>query len=166
MNLKVNEASLQMPDLVEIKKIIYNCLSSVYNEVPSLVEKYDICERSIMHRLALYLQKIFEPEYFVDCEFDKMENHLGEIEQKRVISDKNYIDIIIHKRGNGRDFLCFELKKEDGEGIEDDRSKLKILTSCKPGSFQYKYGFLIVLTKNFEDIKLEIYQNGVEIEYD
>ena len=150
--------------LEEIKDKIKKCLKKVYDEDPSLIEKYDICERSIMHRFALYLQEEFQ-DYWVDCEFNK-QSYGGEISPKILSSLKgNYVDIIIHGRENKPDFLCFEIKKSNNYyGRDNDREKLKILTSCKPESFQYKYGFFIIFYKKFEKSKYEIFKKGNLIE--
>ena len=162
--METGEIEVTSLSLEEIKLIVKRCLKKVYKERPSLIEKYDICERSIMYRFAFYLQKKF-PNYFVDCEFDKKTDQSGEVSQKDITKIKNYVDIIIHHRGHGRDFLCFELKKMGrSNGVEGDREELKILTSCEPESFQYRYGFLIILNKKFEDVVYEIYEKGELIE--
>lgn len=149
-------------DLNIIKKKIKKCLRQVYDEFPSLVEKYNICERSIMHRFAFYLQKEFK-NFWVDCEFNK-QFYKGIVSDKIIIGKRRFIDIVIHKRGHG-DFLCFELKKEGSNNkIEEDREKLKVLTSCEPESFQYRYGFFIVLNEKFDYSTYELYKKGELIE--
>ncbi|MBU2612433.1 MAG: hypothetical protein KKB62_01800 [Nanoarchaeota archaeon] len=156
---------MEIDNLKEIKKKIGAALKKVYEEKPSLIEKYDICERSLMHRFAFYLQQEFK-DYWVDCEFNK-QVYEGKVSSKIINNRKRFVDIIVTKRGTGfGDFLCFELKKNGAKrkDIEEDRKKLKELTSCLPRSFQYEYGFLIFFNKHFENIKFEIYEKGELIE--
>lgn len=80
-------------------------------------------ERSISHKLAVYLEKHFD-EWDVDCEYnrvgqDQIEKALDfeEIQlcykHRQIISNKVsvYPDIVIHKRGEMRNLLVIEVKK-------------------------------------------------------
>jgi hypothetical protein len=78
---------------------------------------YDAGERSITHRLGLYLEPLF-PEWDVDCEY----NRNGHDPKTVTLPDRSdprvkrqtstYPDIIIHRRGsNAHNLLIIEAKK-------------------------------------------------------
>lgn len=135
-----------------------------------------LCERCLMFRLAYYLQKKF-PNYFVDCEFNKMlsknENtekiNFNKLDEKPVKIDgksgKMYTDIIIHKRNcNKKDnFVCIEIKRVK-RSIENDKKRLKMMTNNKPlNYYAYDYGFFIYLPKDKCNSEINIFKDGEEI---
>ena len=79
-------------------------------------------ERSISHRLAIYVEELFEG-WDVDCEYDR------DGETRKAIPDgsgndndegsKVLPDIIVHRRGPGGNFLVFELKKSSNRESDD-----------------------------------------------
>ena len=93
----------------------------------------DANERSISHRLALYLEEEF-PGRDVDCEYnrDRHEPKRLQLEPENVRSDDEqgktvYPDIIVHKRGEPRNLLAIEIKKDTGENGDKDLQKLRAL---------------------------------------
>ncbi len=91
-------------------------------------------ERSISHRLALYLEQEF-PDWDVDCEYNR-----DEIDPKRLnlnpesveLDDVEgttvYPDIIVHNRGETSNHLAIEIKKDSGDSAKD-LQKLQALRS-------------------------------------
>lgn len=123
----------------------------------------DLCERCLVHRLAVHLQQLF-PSFYVDCEFNK--SFYKEKVNNKILSsiNGNYVDIVVHKRSNvlGENLLCIEAKKEKNKRDRDkDRENLRILTS--KDRFAYRLGFYLVLGKSLEKTELELYSNGNSI---
>ncbi len=124
------------------KEEIYRRLKEAIDELlkrDRLLFKFDVNERSITHKLALYLEKQFD-SWDVDCEY----NRVGQDEDvKKVINFEKieecyrrrqsksnevrvYPDIIVHKRGEDRNLVVIEAKKfGDEAGKYCDLLKLK-----------------------------------------
>ena len=107
-------------------------LSRLLLEDASLL-KSDANERSVSHRLALYLEEEF-PGWNVDCEYnrDGHEPKRLNLNPKRVQSDDTqgttvYPDLIVHKRGEPSNLLAIEIKKSNGESKDRDIEKLRAL---------------------------------------
>jgi hypothetical protein len=90
----------------------------------------DANERSISHRLALYLEDEF-PGWHVDCEYnrDGHDPKRLQLEPDTVLSDDDqgktvFPDIIVHKRGQVQNLLAIEIKKDSGESSKHDLEKL------------------------------------------
>jgi len=93
---------------------------------------YDVNERSLSHKLAIYLQAHFE-EWDIDCEYNR--NH--DVSKILVINSRNssfddiyartvFPDIIVHKRGTDENMLVIEMKKTtSSESDEFDMEKLR-----------------------------------------
>ena len=154
-------------------------------EKDSYLLVHDISERSIAHRLAMYLTPKFV-DFDVDCEYNgNVEAHNGrkyiyilkDTAQRLGLLNRNapdqeliyccvYPDIIIHKRGrNGieNNLLVIEIKKSSSkESSEWDDEKLKRFTSHEDeNNFDYRVGAFIVFHVG-EKVNFEImwYQNG------
>lgn len=102
----------------EVRKRVENALRNVADNDQHLLE-YDLGERCIASRLAMYLQMEF-PEYCVDVEY----NRDGAVPKRLGLPDAcaNYRnkdgealavpDVIVHRRGpRGPNVLVLELKK-------------------------------------------------------
>jgi len=153
-----------MMNIQIIKNKIRNALITLYREDKYLFDK-GLCERCILHRFAVCLERQNFAGYHVDCEYNKA--HLGETTTNKQVSNinGNYIDIIITKRNNNPqdDLICFEAKKWNNYANRDkDRENIKILTGGV--KFGYDFGFYIIFGKNLAEIKIEIYENGQLIE--
>jgi hypothetical protein len=100
--------------LDEIKGKVQNALNTFYKNDSFLIEK-KLCERCLVHRVAVYLENEKFPDYFIDCEYNKL--HLNKSSEPKIVSNPNgnFIDIIITKRdGNYQnDLICFEIKRWD-----------------------------------------------------
>ena len=150
-------------ELPEIKGKVQNALNTFYENDSFLIEK-KLCERCLVHRLAVYLENERFPGYFIDCEYNK--SHINKSSEAKKVSNPNgnSIDIIITKRDDNyqNDLICFEIKRGDKyRGRDKDRENLKILT--KGDRFGYDYGFYIILGKTKEKTKIEVYNKGTKI---
>lgn len=147
-------------DFHEIKSKVVNALKAFYKNDSFLIEN-KLCERCLVHRVAVYLENERFSDYFIDCEYNK--SHLNRNSEPKRASNPNgnFIDVIISKRdGNYQnDLICFEIKRWDNYHERNkDRENLRILT--KGDRFGYNYGFYIILGKSKEKTKIEIYSKG------
>jgi len=108
---------------------------------------FDANERSITHKLAIYLQDEF-PDYNVDCEYNRDRHDskklLFLLEVKEIRSDETkgttvYPDIIIHHRGTKDNFIVIEAKKMTNKFKDYDEKKLRGYIS----ELNYQYAFFI-----------------------
>lgn len=159
-----------------MKKVILlqkvrNALDRLYRENPSLIEN-GLCEKCINHQFAKYLeQEGFGEGFFVDCEYNK--THLGRNPRpKKVFSiNGNYIDIVVTKRTERgeNDLVSFETKRWNNYHHRNkDRENLQILSGQKPAAdgsnFDYDFGIFVIYGKTREKTKIEIYQDGHNVE--
>ena len=92
----------------------------------------NVNERTISHRLAIYLESHF-PEWDIDCEYNRDHDDSKKINitRRNTSSDDTHAttvfpDIIIHKRGTRRNLLVIEIKKTtSSEPDAYDLGKLK-----------------------------------------
>lgn len=153
-----------MMQIETIKEKISNALKTLYRKDEYLFVK-GLCERCILHRFAVNLERQKFRGYHVDCEYNK--SHLGETSATKRVSNinGNYIDIIITKRSSDPrgDLICFEVKKWNNYRDRDkDRENLRILTGGV--KFGYDCGFYIIFGKTIEKTLVEIYQHGKLLE--
>ena len=148
----------------EIKGKIRNALNTFYKNDSFLLEN-NLCERCLVHRIAVYLENERFPGYFIDCEYNKSFFDKKSVPKIASNLNGNYIDIIITKRDDKRihDLICFEIKRCDNYHKRNkDRENLEILT--KGNLFWYDYGFYIILGKSKEKTKIEVYIKGNKID--
>jgi hypothetical protein len=102
----------------------------------------DVNERSLSHRLAIYLQEHFE-DWDIDCEY----NRDYDLPKQLVINSRNHSsddihartvfpDIIIHKRGTDKNLLVLEMKKTSNPE-SDDFDMMKLNAFRKQLKYQY-----------------------------
>jgi len=151
--------------------------SSLYSSIDQLFRNdlflltYDVHERTIAHRLAIYLEYRFAG-FHVDCEYNNdLDSETG---RKQVYYSNNssgtgaYPDIIVHHRGlNGpnHNLLVIEIKKNSSatNEIDRDREKLYSYTASDGRShLSYARGALVVLeVKELAgQFSIEWYENG------
>lgn len=111
-------------------------------------------ERSIAHRLAVYVEREF-PGWHVDCEFNR-QGELDERGTKRVTPRAPLLiesrpgqgsvdvtpDIIVHQRRRSRNLVAIEVKPSGSADLEKDRAKLRQYLS-EP---HLKYAFAVLVT--------------------
>ena len=92
----------------------------------------DVNERTIMYRLAMYVQQQF-PDKHVDCEYNRDDvepkriQHLGLYPDAEDTEMKTaFPDLIIHERGTATNYLVCEAKKSSNHANRDsDYAKLR-----------------------------------------
>lgn len=123
----------------------------------------DANERSITHRLALYLEQEFR-DLNVDCEYNREGDDPKRYHEREIVDQINkaginaddtedktaFPDIIVHKRGNNEDnLLVIEVKKYCGNHTEiDGKDKLKLEAFTVENQFRYKYGIALQIPVN------------------
>lgn len=150
----------------EIKKKVLDSINELYFKDYYIIDN-DVNERSITHKLAIYLQNQFT-DYDIDCEYNrnmKSPKEIVFIETSK--KGKVFPDIIVHKRGEAsNNLIVFEIKKCKNDNANDkyletkkhDIEKLKgYVNNNDEVSLNYKYGFFLEIHKNFFNI--EIYFN-------
>lgn len=113
-------------ELEEVKKRVEEAVHLLYEKDKYLLE-FDSSERSITHRLGLYLQDLFK-DWDVDCEYNRYGHDPKNLPSSVPISGKRrvYPDIIIHRRGfEGPNLLVIEAKKSRRLDKGQDLKKLR-----------------------------------------
>ena len=125
----------------------------------------DANERSITHRLAIYLESEF-PEYDVDCEYNR-----NGFDSKRIISYKKeidsddtngvtvYPDIIIHHRGTRDNFIVIEAKKLSST---DDSDKEKLDIYKNELLYEHAYFVIFLVGEDFINYKCSSFEKFIE----
>ena len=119
--------------------------------------RLDINERTISHRLAIYLEPHF-PGWNVDCEYNRNHDDVKRLDIKRrnVTSDDTqattvFPDIIVHRRGTDQNLLVIEMKKTTSHE-DDDYDFGKLLAFKK----QLGYSFAVFLKVRTErDVRID-----------
>ncbi len=114
----------------EIELIIKSALDELHCR-DSLILEMDVNERSISHKLAIYLEKFFDG-WSVDCEYNRNHDHPKRLEfhASNILSDDVFArtvfpDIIVHKRHTDENLLVIEMKKSTSPVSKDfDLEKL------------------------------------------
>lgn len=139
--------------MTDVKGKIQAALGRLIKEDIYLLE-VDINERSLTHRLAIYLEKLF-PDYHVDCEYNrdgsdkkmlhilktkiKKNNEPNHIEPNDIDSSTVFPDITIHRRGTNDNFVVIEAKKSTSNGDGIDKKKLQLYKK----ELNYRHAFFV-----------------------
>jgi len=138
------------PPPEDVKRRVIAAICALYRHDRELLD-VDANERSITHKLAEHLQREF-PGWHVDCEYNRRGREPKRLEAKTV-----FPDIIVHRRGNRKNLLVMEVKKDSGRDDSGDVEKLKQFT--KDPKYRYEYGLLLKL--RHEGLpELKLYRNG------
>jgi hypothetical protein len=138
----------------EVRQAVSVALERVKDEDTDLL-RYDVNERSITHRLAVYLDDEIDSEWDVDVEY----NRVGEDEVSKSVSMEYlkskipddvdpedldaktvYPDVIVHNRGERYENLLVIEAKKSGRSGEYDREKL---TAYKE-ELRYEHGVFVI----------------------
>ena len=136
---------------VEVKDKIEKALKKLKDKDFVLL-KNDLNERTISHRLAIYIEDIFT-EYDVDCEYNKIPEGskiLDIIPRKGSVDDDTkavtvYPDIIVHKRDTNNNFMVIEIKKSTNNSNKE-------IDYDKP----YKFSIEDLIKKMKDDYKVDL----------
>jgi hypothetical protein len=137
----------------EVRQAVSVALERVKDEDTDLL-RYDVNERSVTHRLAVYLDDEIDSEWNVDVEY----NRVGEDEVSKSVSMEYlkskipddvdpedldaktvYPDVIVHNRGERYENLLVIEAKKSGRSGEYDREKL---TAYKE-ELRYEHGVFV-----------------------
>lgn len=125
-------------------------IARFYLNDASLIDA-DANERSMTHRLALYLQGEF-PGWDVDCEYNRRGTDPKRLHALResIYSDDLegrtvFPDIIVHKRMANANLLVVEAKK-NWSGSIDQGDKEKLEAFLADEEYHYRYGAWVVLS--------------------
>ncbi len=145
-----------------IRSIIRKSLMELYSKDALLMDSaYDINERTVTHRLAIYLESYFQQYGFVvDVEYNRMRGDcssdaIGNLMGKRLNWEENeqgssyvYPDIIVHKRDTNENLLLIEVKMSWKNG---KRSNDLLKINEYINEIGYRYGVYIELAPNIEN---------------
>ncbi|MCX8074053.1 MAG: hypothetical protein N2749_00500 [Clostridia bacterium] len=152
----------------------------------------DVNERSIVHKLAIYLEQTFGKAYDIDCEYNRNIGDLKKIKMLEykwhelnnlvaVINENEMLtgilvektvfpDIIVHKRGKPENnLLIIEVKKSTSPISEDyDIEKLKCYTEPN-NNLNYTYGVFIrfhTSKAKYQIPDIRCFKEGIEIPWE
>ncbi len=148
-----------------IRSIIRKSLMELYSKDALLMDSaYDINERTVTHRLAIYLESYFQKYgYIVDVEYNRMRGDtvgdaVGNLMGKRLNWEENeqgssyvYPDIIVHKRDTDDNLLLIEVKMS-WKNVKKSDDLLKITEYIK--EIGYQYGVYIELSPDIENSQI------------
>ena len=138
---------------MDIEKIIKVSVEKLLSK-DSFLLKSDVNERTITHRLAIYLEECFS-DWNVDCEYnrDRFDTKKLDLFKVRLNSDilklvTVYPDIIVHKRGTKDNLLVIEVKKSSNKNEDTIKfDNLKLKEYKRQLGYQYTF-FIEIGTKN------------------
>jgi len=156
--MKYSKAALQ--------KIVEKALDELYIRDSLLLSKnYDIHERTITHRLAMYLEPYFNcRSYNVDVEYNRMrekygDGDVGELLGKTIKWEESdegthfvYPDIIVHKRDTDDNLIEIEVKMS-WKNSKKQFDYLKINEYMS--KLHYQFGIYIELSETRENCRIE-----------
>src|ERR1700754_1578451 len=134
----------------ELDKVV-GALGEFYARETHLLEK-DLGERTLTHRLAVYLESRFAG-WDVDCDYNRLGERLLRLPKGSIVStdDSNgksvYPDIVVHRRAVPENLLAVEVRKASNHLPPDhDHRKLRGLTDPHLW-FAYRIGVYLTLAK-------------------
>lgn len=146
----------------QIESILNASIDMLFEKDSQIIfESYNLHERSITHRLAIYVeQHFYNTDYIVDVEYNRMRNVYGEDVIGNAIG-KNldlqkygksvssvYPDIIVHKRDTNNNLLEIEVKMQ-WKNATQDFDYLKINEYIE--QLDYTFGVYIELAETREN---------------
>lgn len=141
----------------EVREKLIRALNMlVENDV--LLLSYNVNERSISHRLAVYLEREFD-DWHVDCEYNREMDNPKRLNLQEIDSESTdtfgktvFPDIIVHRRGEQNNLLVVEMKKTTSN-IKDD------FDFCKLRAFKEQLGYKFTA---FVKMKTSLNDTGFE----
>jgi len=141
-----------------IVDLLNNAIKKLQEKDSKLLDKkFNINERTVTHRLAMYIAEEF-PNFDVDCEYNRMAlgkkeyikksiNNLKQVEKRIKIDDVRAItvfpDIIVHNREyKEENLIVIEVKMEwKQNNLDFDYAKL----NCYKNELGYKFAVHLIL---------------------
>ena len=147
----------------ELNKVV-TALKEFYAAETYLLER-DLGERTLTHRLAVYVEKQF-PGWQVDCNFDRLGERMLRLPHGTIVSTDDHLgksvypDIVVHQREIPNNLLAIEVRKAaNHQPVEHDQHKLAALTDPHVW-FAYWIGVLLTLAESNVTAS-EVYVGGV-----
>ncbi len=147
----------------ELNKVVA-ALQEFYARETHILEK-DLGERTLTHRLAVYLEREFAG-WEIDCDYDRLGERTLRLPHGTIISTDDHLaksvypDIVVHQRAIPNNLLAIEVRKAGNhQPPEHDQHKLRALTDPHLW-FAYAIGVLVVLAKK-QVTSSEVYVGGV-----
>jgi hypothetical protein len=147
----------------DLNKLV-GALQEFYARETHLLEK-DLGERTLTHRLAVYLEKQFAG-WEVDCDYNRLGERTLRLPRGSIVSTDDHIgksvypDIVVHQREIPNNLLAVEVRKSSNhQPPEHDRHKLRGLTDPHLW-FAYRIGVLLTLAKK-NVASSDVYVGGV-----
>jgi hypothetical protein len=147
----------------ELNKVVA-ALKEFYAAETYLLER-DLGERTLTHRLAVYVEKQF-PGWQVDCNFDRLGERMLRLPHGTIVSTDDHLgksvypDIVVHQREIPNNLLAIEVRKAaNHQPVEHDQHKLAALTDPHVW-FAYWIGVLLTLAESNVTAS-EVYVGGV-----
>ena len=138
-------------------------LREFYAHETFLFEK-DLGERTLTHRLAVYLEKQFSG-WQVDCDYNRLGERTLRLPHGTIVSTDDHLgksvypDIVVHQREIPNNLLAVEVRKAGNhQPPEHDQHKLRALTDPHLW-FAYGIGVYLVLGKS--SVVSDVYIGGV-----
>lgn len=150
----------------EIEQILNESIDELFQKDSQIIFKdYNLHERSISHRLAMYIENHFqESDYVVDVEYNRMRDRYGndvignligknlDFEAYGKPASSVYPDIIIHQRDTKNNLVEIEIKMQ----WKNDK---KVFDYIKINEYlnqlEYKFGVYIELSDVRENCKIQ-----------
>src|ERR1700757_4402510 len=147
----------------ELDKVIH-ALEMFYARETHILEK-DLGERTLTHRLAVYLERPFEG-WETDCDYSRLGERTLRLPKGSIVSTDDHLgksvypDIVVHQRAIPNNLLAIEVRKASNhQPIEHDQHKLKALTDPHLW-FAYSIGVMVTLAAKHVTHS-EVYAGGV-----
>jgi hypothetical protein len=141
---------LQREMQAELDKVVA-ALGDFYARETWLLE-HDLGERTLTHRVAVYLEKQYEG-WEVDCNYDRLGERTLRLPKGSIVSTDDRLgksifpDIVVHRRTVPENLLAIEVRKATNhQPPEHDQHKLRALTDPHLW-FAYRIGVYLVLGK-------------------
>jgi hypothetical protein len=132
----------------ELNKLV-NAIEVFYARETHLLEK-DLGERTLTHRLAVYLEKQFSG-WEVDCDYDRLGERTLLLPKGSIVSTDDHLgksvypDIVVHQREIPNNLLAVEVRSAGNhQPPEHDQQKLRALTDPHLW-FAYRIGICLTL---------------------
>lgn len=128
----------------EVCQAVTDALDRVIVEDTDLL-RLDVHERSITHRLGMYLQETVNESWDVDVEYNRIgaDGYVTKRLPEEMLRGKSqgtvYPDVIIHRRGSEDDNLLVIEAKKSGNSSEGDQQKVRAYMQ----HLGYDYGLFV-----------------------
>jgi hypothetical protein len=147
----------------ELDKVV-TAIETFYARETHLLEK-DLGERTLTHRLAVYLESQFAG-WETDCDYSRLGERTLRLPRGSIVSTDDHLgksvypDIVVHQRAIPNNLLAVEVRKESNhQPREHDQQKLRALTDPHLW-FAYRIGVFLVLGRKGVTAS-EVYVGGL-----